>query len=133
VDCPPSLAGLDILVVEDDPDARRLIHHALSDCGATVRTANSAAEGLIRFDEKTPDVLISDISMPGEDGYSLIRKIRNRPPQAGSTVPAIALTAYASPDDQARALSAGFDAHIPKPMDPFDLSTAISTLHAKAG
>jgi signal transduction histidine kinase len=109
----PRLDGLRILFVDDEADARELLAHVLGDAGASVRAASSAAEALALLDQEPFDVLVSDIGMPGEDGYSLMRKVaaRRRPP------PAIALSAFTSAQDRERALDAGFTTHLPKPLD----------------
>ena len=118
------LEGLDVLVVDDEPDARDLVTAVLVKCGARVRTASTAENALERVREQRPDVLISDIGLPSEDGFSLIRRVREIEPE----VPAAALTAYASPDDQQRVLSGGFDAHVSKPVDPADLALLVASL-----
>jgi PAS domain S-box-containing protein len=127
-DRPPRLDKLRVVVVEDDPDARELLKAVLNECGAEVRSAASAAEGIELLQRQKPDVLISDIEMPYEDGYSFIRKVRALPGEQGGHIPAIALTAHARTDDRLRALSAGFDAHVTKPMDPMELVTVIASL-----
>ena len=114
---PVQLDGLRILVVDDDQDARELITELLRSRGADVRTAASAHEARSLLDTEPPDVLLSDIAMPGHDGLELIRSVRERPLTAGGRVPAIALTAYARDEDRARSLAAGFDAHLAKPVD----------------
>lgn len=127
----PDLAGRTVLVVEDDPDGRALICKLLSRCGAKVQAAENAAQGKELFQAARPDLLISDIGMPNEDGYSFIRRIREV--EAGSTqpVPAIALTAYAQSDDRRRALRAGFQMHLPKPVVPAELLAAVGSLCAR--
>jgi PAS domain S-box-containing protein/prepilin-type processing-associated H-X9-DG protein len=120
------LVGLRVLAVDDEPDARAVLRRLLEANGAVVRTAGSAAEAMGLLAAEVPDVLVSDIGMPGEDGYALVARLRRRPPDAGGTVPAIALTAYARAADRARALSAGFDAHLVKPVDPADLVLAVA-------
>ena len=118
------LEGLDVLVVDDEPDARDLVTAVLVKCGARVRTASTAENALERVRERRPDVLISDIGLPSEDGFSLIRRVREIEPE----VRAAALTAYASPDDQQRVLSGGFDAHVSKPVEPADLALLVASL-----
>jgi signal transduction histidine kinase/ActR/RegA family two-component response regulator len=120
-----SLHDVAVLVVEDDQQARELLLKMLSGMGASVRTASSAAEALTELDRELPDVLLSDIEMPGEDGYSLIRKIRSRR-DAAARLPAIAVTAYARMEDRARALREGFDNHIAKPLYVPELAAVIS-------
>jgi signal transduction histidine kinase/HAMP domain-containing protein/ActR/RegA family two-component response regulator len=112
------LAGLRVLVVEDDVDSRELLVLALGQQGAEVQAAASAAEAFARLPEFRPDILLSDIGMPGEDGYSLIRRVRRLPPDEGGEVPAVALTAFAKGEDRRRALEAGFDEHLTKPVEP---------------
>jgi PAS domain S-box-containing protein len=132
-DCPPRLDNLRVIVIEDEPDARDLLVAVLDECGAEVRAAASAAEGMELLEQREPDVLISDIEMPYEDGYSLIKKVRALPAERGGHVLAIALTAHARNDDRLRALSLGFDAHVTKPMDPMELVTVIASLARRVG
>ena len=127
-DVPPNLAGVQVLVVDDEPDARTLVASVLEQCGASVHAVASVAEALEAFERARPDVLVSDIGMPGEDGYALIRKIRARRAEDGGRVPAAALTAYARTEDRMRALSAGFQLHVPKPVEPAELATVVATL-----
>ncbi|HMA29741.1 MAG TPA: response regulator, partial [Thermoanaerobaculia bacterium] len=122
------LVGVRILLVDDDLDGREAIHEALSAYGAEVTLAESMAEALSRL-EPIHDVLISDIGMPGGDGYELLTRVRGLLPESGGAIPAIALTAYARPDDRRKALEAGFNAHVPKPVDPASL---VATVHALA-
>jgi PAS domain S-box-containing protein len=133
LDCPPSLTGLHLLIVEDDPDARLLLQAMLEQCEAEVQTAESAAKALRLLDEWPPDLLISDIEMPREDGYSLIRKVRSRGRPQGQRLPAIALTAHARAEDRVRALTAGFDAHVAKPVEAAELVTVILSLARMSG
>ncbi|MDB4970462.1 MAG: two-component hybrid sensor and regulator [Myxococcales bacterium] len=109
----PRLDGLRILFVDDEPDARELVSMVLCDAGAEVRAAASAAEALALLDKERFDILVSDIGMPGEDGYSLMRKVAALP----SPPPAIALSAFTSAQDRERALASGFTTHLPKPLD----------------
>jgi signal transduction histidine kinase/DNA-binding response OmpR family regulator len=125
---PGSLAGLRILVVDDESDACDIIAAALRHAGATVATANSAAEAFRSLDAAQPDLLVSDIAMPEMDGYSLIRQIRRRPAGHRGDIPAIALTAYARKEDRANALSAGYQAHLAKPIDQLELINCIAQL-----
>lgn len=113
-----SLSGLRLLIVDDEADAREVMRFMLERGGARVRTADSAAQALDAVREERPDLLISDIGMPVEDGYVLVRRLRAMEQSLGRRLPAIALTAYASEEDTRRALSAGFDAHLSKPVDP---------------
>ena len=122
------LTGVRILVVEDDPDTRDLLAFLLEDYGACVMVVASASDALTAFESFKPDVLISDIGMPVEDGYSFLRQIRSLPPEQGGQIPAIALTAYAKQEDQQEALIAGFQQHISKPVEPQSLVAVIARL-----
>lgn len=123
----PSLAGLTLLVVEDEADAREMVTLILEQSGAKIIAADSVKQALIEYERLQPDILISDISMPSEDGYALIRQIRNSQNNQ-STIPAIALTAYAREEDKQQALEAGFDLHLPKPIEPLRLAESLSQL-----
>ncbi|HEX8914173.1 MAG TPA: hybrid sensor histidine kinase/response regulator [Humisphaera sp.] len=126
-----AIAGLRVLVVDDEPDGRAVVRRLLEAYGAVVTTAGSAAEAIERFDRPgPPDVLVSDVGMPGDDGYALVRRLRARAASRGGTVPAVALTAYASPADRERALAAGFQTHLAKPVEPGEL---VATVAAVAG
>jgi signal transduction histidine kinase/ActR/RegA family two-component response regulator len=125
------LSQLQIVVVDDEADMRELAKFILEQHGAQVITVASAAEVLTRFDRNPPDVLISDIGMPEVDGYMLLQQIRQRSPEQGGSVPAIALTAYAGEYDQRQALKAGFQKHLPKPVEPDTLVEVISELVRK--
>jgi CheY-like chemotaxis protein len=122
------LQDIRVLVVEDDDDARALLAMGLETYGARVTTASSAAEGLALVDREIPDVILSDIGMPGEDGYSFIRRVRARPPAAGGNVPAVAITAYASAADRDAALTAGYQAHFAKPIEMSAVATLVAAL-----
>jgi CheY-like chemotaxis protein len=122
------LGGIDVLVVDDEEDARELMRMTLESYGARVRTAASAAEAMRAFDQQMPDVLISDIGMAGEDGYALIQRIRSRPAHKGRDVPAVALTAYASEADRQRTAAAGYHAHVSKPFEPSELAALVRQL-----
>ncbi len=111
------LEGVRILVVDDDPDARELLRTVLSQRAANVVDAESAEEALQLLVRDRPDVLISDIAMPEQDGYMLIGRVRALAEDAGGRTPAVAVTAYAGTADRTRALGAGFDAHFAKPID----------------
>jgi CheY-like chemotaxis protein len=124
----PDLTGLTILVVEDEPDGRDLIEHTLRLSGAEVRSAESAAEALEELRRRIPDVLVSDIGLPYEDGYSLIGRIRTLPRGEGGGVPAIAVTAYAREEDRMRAMVAGFQSYLAKPFEPSELAAAVGAL-----
>jgi PAS domain S-box-containing protein len=121
-----ALTGVSVLVVEDSLDALELMATILSGAGATVRTATSAKEADSILDQAVPDVLVSDIEMPGDDGYALIRRLRARPADQGGRTPAIAVTAYGGLPDRVRAISAGFDNHLPKPVDPAELVAVVA-------
>ncbi len=123
-----SLDGLLILVVDDEDDTRQLLVQSLTFYGATVITAKSAAEGLSELIDKSPDVLVSDIGMPEEDGYSLIKKARALSDEQQKNVKAIALTAFTRAQDRMRALSAGYQNHVAKPVEPDELATVIASL-----
>ena len=125
----PSLLGTKILVVDDDDDARELLRSILAQSGASVRTAASAAEAMEQFDSRPPNILISDIGMPHEDGYELIKQVRAREREAGSIrIPALALTAFARSDDRRKAINAGFHMHLAKPVEPSELVTVVASL-----
>jgi len=126
------LDGLSILVVDDEPDTRDLLRQGLEYWGATVRIAGSAAEALSALQGEVPDILISDIGMPGVDGYSLIRQIRQLQTETGGRVAAIALTAYTRVEDRLHALRAGYDMHVPKPVELAELcAVAVSLTRRK--
>jgi PAS domain S-box-containing protein len=127
-DCPPTLAGIRVLVVDDEPDTREVLSMVLGECGVEVRGAGTAAEALAVLEGWQPDVLVSDIGMPGEDGYELIQKIRALPQERGGRIPAVALTAYARLEDRMQALSAGFQMHVAKPVEPAELVMVIHSL-----
>ncbi len=129
---PVRLDGLRVLVVDDEPDARRLLVRLLEGVGATVKAAGSAAEALDALAEFRPEMLVSDIGMPGEDGFDLIRQVRSRGHQARD-LPAVALTAFVQKDDQRLALLAGFQVHVSKPADPHDLTAVIASLAGRTG
>ena len=124
------LAGLRVLVVEDDPDARELVSTILEDAGAVVRSAESAASGFDAVGVFHPQLLVSDIGMPGEDGYSLIRRIRALGAEGGGGIPSVALTAFTRAEDRAKALTAGFTVHLGKPINPSDLIRTLKELAA---
>jgi PAS domain S-box-containing protein len=128
-----SLEGLSVLVVDDDEDTRRLLSTLLEGCGAKVSLASSASEALEAFQRSVPDVLLSDIGMPNEDGYELIRRIRALSPGEGGRTPAAALTAYAGSENRARAIEAGYQLHIPKPIEPSELTNVVARLAGRNG
>jgi PAS domain S-box-containing protein len=122
------LTGLKILVVDDEPDACRLIKWVLGECHADVVTASSAAEAMFLVETARPDVVISDIGMPEVDGYEFLRRIRALDPSRGGAVPAIALTAFARPEDRVRSLKAGFLVHVSKPIQPEALTATVASV-----
>jgi PAS domain S-box-containing protein len=122
------LDGLRVLAIDDDPDALNLVATILGRAGATVDLCSTAAQGFEMLMAKPPDVLISDVEMPGEDGYSLIRRVRALDPMQGGRTPSIALTAYGRREDRLLAISAGFSMHVPKPVDPVELTTLVAGL-----
>ncbi|HJU53644.1 MAG TPA: ATP-binding protein [Pyrinomonadaceae bacterium] len=128
VECPDKLDGLRVLVVDDEADTLDLIKVLLGQCGAEVATAKSSAEALALFEESTPDVLISDIGMPGEDGYELIRRVRELPPERGGRTPAVALTAYARAADRLRVLRSGYQMHVAKPVELAELVAVVANV-----
>ncbi|NOT32864.1 MAG: response regulator [Candidatus Eisenbacteria bacterium] len=127
------LDGVRVLLVDDEPSASEALHVLFKSCGADARVAGSAAQALELFEEWQPDVLVSDIAMPGEDGYSLIRKIRQRSKARGGSVPALALTAYAKIEDRVTILAAGFQMYLSKPADPNELVAVVSSLTKRRG
>lgn len=131
-DTAPSLAGVRVLVVEDESDARDLIITALEECGAQVSATSSGPDGVSAILSASPDtrphVLVSDIGMPGQDGYDFIRQVRSLPTERAGRVPAVAVTGYATPEDVERAHAAGFQLHVSKPIDPSALVSAIAQL-----
>ncbi|MDB4930803.1 MAG: hypothetical protein JWM10_3287 [Myxococcaceae bacterium] len=126
------LEGTHILVVDDEADARELFAMVLRSTGARVTVASGADEALAAFVAGRPDVLMSDIGMPGEDGYSLIRRVRSLSADAGGNIPAVALTAFTSAEHRQRALAAGFTLHVCKPVDPDRLIAVAVELAALA-
>ena len=131
----PNLAGLRILVVDDEADARDLLAIRLQQYGADVITAPSAEAAIeaLTAQEPRPDLIVSDIAMPGEDGYSLIRRVRAMEPEQGGRIPAIALTAYSRTKDRVQALAAGFQIHMPKPVNAAELAHAIAGITGRFG
>ncbi|BAZ23110.1 two-component hybrid sensor and regulator [Kalymmatonema gypsitolerans NIES-4073] len=130
-----SLDGVRVLVVDDEADTRDFLVTVLQQCQAEVKAVGSAREALNTMTQWKPDVLVSDIGMPEEDGYSLIRKVRSleragdiSSPQQGAKIPAAALTAYARPEDRMRAIQEGYQLHLPKPVEPAELATVVASL-----
>lgn len=128
---PPSLKGVKVLVVDDEPDARELVRRVLESADAAVITVGSAQEALERLIQEGPDVLVSDIGMPDEDGYDLIRRVRALPQDKGGATPALALTAFARSEDRQRAFMAGFQLHVAKPVEPSELVAVVASLAGK--
>ena len=126
------LSGLRVLLVDDEADGREATAMLLSREGAVVETAESAREALSGLDRAVPDILLSDIGMPEEDGLSLLRKVRARASAGGGGVPAVAITAYARAEDRAQSLLAGFDGYVTKPVDPTELIAVIAQLTGKS-
>jgi CheY-like chemotaxis protein len=125
------LSGMRVLLVDDEPDARNVIGEILTRCGAEVRGVASAKEAMESFRKSPPDVLISDISMPHEDGYALIKAVRTLKPDEGGNIPAVALTAFAGQVDRSRLLASGFQMHLPKPIDPTQLPSLLAGLRER--
>ncbi|HYD01303.1 MAG TPA: ATP-binding protein, partial [Phycisphaerales bacterium] len=126
-----SLRGIRVLVVDDEPDGREVVRRVLVEFGAEVELAGSAEEALSAVARRPPDVLISDIGMPDHDGYELMRRIRALPAAQGGRTPAAALTAFARSEDRTRAMLAGFQTHITKPVEPLELAAAVASLANK--
>lgn len=124
----PKLTNVNVLLIDDDPDSLHVLSVMVCECGATVEAVRSAAEALELLDWYKPTVIVSDIAMPEEDGYSLIAKVRSKDAQNGTLTPAVALTSYVRVEDRARALAAGFNMFVPKPVQPQELLTAIANL-----
>ncbi|MFL6253919.1 MAG: PAS domain S-box protein [Pyrinomonadaceae bacterium] len=128
---PGALEGVRVLLVEDEQDTRELLKTILEGCGAAVTEATSAVEALAALEHTRPDVLVSDIGMPGENGYELIKRVRALPAERGGRVPAVALTAYAGTKDRRRAMLAGFHTHLAKPVEPDELLAVLASLSAR--
>jgi PAS domain S-box-containing protein len=129
----PSLDGLRVLVVDDEPDTREMLKLMIEQFGAEVKVSASSAEALDQLEQWKPNVLVSDIEMPGEDGYSLIQKIRALGPERGGAIAAVALTAYARTEDRMRSLAAGYHMHMAKPAEPVELAIVIGNLAGHGG
>jgi CheY-like chemotaxis protein/two-component sensor histidine kinase len=132
-DCPPALEGMRLLVVDDDPDARQMLATLLEACKSDVRVVSSGDEALDLLATWRPDVIVSDIGMPGMDGFRFIEALRRRPASEGGQIPAIALTAHARVEHRARALHAGFSSHVPKPVEPVELFAVIASVKPRGG
>ena len=127
------LSGVSVLVVDDEPDARDVVARVLSRAGANATSAGSVHEAFQVMAQQRPDVIVSDIAMPDEDGYDLIRRLRELPANRGGSIPALALTAYAREEDRLRCIGSGFQAHLAKPVDPTELLAAVANLAARGG
>jgi CheY-like chemotaxis protein len=125
------LEGLRVLVVDDEADSRELVTAILTRSGSEVKCSKSAAQAIRDFKKWKPDLLISDIGMPQEDGYALIRKVRKLESKRERQIPAIALTAYATEEDRTEALTAGFQEHVTKPIEPLVLVKSIAALFGR--
>ena len=123
-----ALNGVSVLIVDDEFDARELVMVMLQRCGASMKSAGSASEALELIDTWKPDVVIADIGMPIEDGYDFIKRLRALPREHGGATPALALTAYARTEDRMRALSAGYQVHLSKPVDRTELAAVVARL-----
>lgn len=128
----PALNGIRVLVVDDEADARELMRAVLAQCGAEVTVAATAGAVLEALEQARFDVLVSDIAMPEDDGYDLIRSVRARDAERGGRIPALALTAYARIEDRAAAISAGYQQHAAKPIEPAELAAAVAALAGRA-
>lgn len=128
-----SLDGLRILAVDDQSDTLEMVKAVLTQCGAEVQTATSVNEAFDVLRAWRPDLLISDIGMPGEDGFDLIDRLRALKPEEGGDIPAVALTAYARVEDRMKTLAAGYQMHVPKPVEPAELATIVASLAGRTG
>jgi hypothetical protein len=124
----PRLDGIRVLVVDDEPDTREIMAHALEGCGATVSLAGTAGDAIGILEGQEVDVLLADIAMPGEDGYALIRRVRSSLEARIASIPAAAVTAHARDDEKREAIAAGFHLHLTKPLEPVQLARAVETL-----
>ena len=129
IECPPRLDGVRVLVVDDDSDTRQMLKAVLSECQADVITASSAAEAIKEIGQRKPDVLVSDLGMPEQDGYELIKEVRQmESADHTARVPALALTAYAKAEDRVRALTGGYQVHLAKPVEPAEFVLVVANL-----
>ena len=127
---PRELEGLHVLVVDDEADARELVAELLGQCNVKVSLASNVRDALRLVESARPTIIVSDIGMPEEDGYVLIRELRALPSSKGGNTPAIALTAYVRAEDRTRTLVAGFNTHLPKPVEPAELLAVLASLTA---
>jgi len=128
VDGYPTFGGLRLLIVEDEEDTLAMLAMVFGQCGAEVKAVGSTAEALSLIEGWRPHVLVSDLGLPGEDGYSLIRKVREKESREGGFIPAVALSGYARMEDKAQALAAGYQLHLAKPVGLLDLTNAVAGL-----
>jgi CheY-like chemotaxis protein len=128
-----SLEGVKVLVVDDEPDARTIVKRILNSSGANVITAGSASEAFELVQSEQPDVIVSDIGMPNQDGYEFMRMVRGLSVQQGGRTPAAALTAYARAQDRRQALIAGYQSHVVKPAEASELVTVVASLAGRLG
>jgi PAS domain S-box-containing protein len=131
LDAAPRLGGIRVLVVDDHEDARQVVKAVLESCGATVAVAASAREALSIVPGEKPDVVLSDVEMPEQSGYALLRQLRSLPAERGGQTPAVALTGHATAHDRVKLLRAGFQMHVPKPVQPAELATVVASLARK--
>jgi CheY-like chemotaxis protein len=117
-----------VLVVDDEPETLLLLSTVLTQCGAGVETASSAEEAFEKVKAWRPDVIVSDVGMPEEDGYSFMKRMRAWARESGAWIPAVALTAYARAEDRMKALASGYQIHVPKPVEPAELVTVVASL-----
>ena len=129
MECPPQPDGVRVLVVDDDSDTRQMLKAVLSECQADVITAASAAEAIKEIERRKPDVLVSDLGMPEQDGYELIKEVREmESADHTARIPALALTAYAKAEDRVRALAGGYQVHLSKPVEPAEFVLVVANL-----
>jgi CheY-like chemotaxis protein len=126
-----ALSGVHVLIIDDDPEARDLIRTVLHYCGALVSVASSAGEGLEVLQRVLPDVIVCDIAMPLHDGYWFVGSLRALPPDRGGALPVIAITAHGATHGPDRTLPAGFQAHLRKPVDPWELCRVVASMTRK--
>ena len=129
---PTRLDGIHVLLVEDEVDSRDALSEVLQCLGAEVEAVGSAAAALQAVRRRIPDIMVSDVGMPGEDGYALIQQLRAWETSRGGGLPAVALTAYARVEDRVAALRSGFDAHVHKPVEPIQLAQLVKQLARRA-
>lgn len=128
-----TLVGRTVMVIDDEADARAMLELVLGDAGATVIACATPEEAMRSLHQQIPDLIVSDIGMPDRDGYQLMRSIRNLPPEKGGRVPAVALTAFARSEDRTRALLAGYQVHMTKPVEPRELVATLASLTLTGG